>query len=46
MYSNIIKNIGTIIIGTAAIVLGMIFVGILIKFKHKTFAKKIIDSLK
>ena len=44
--SNIIKNIGTIIIGTAALVIAMGLTAILIKFSSNPLVKKITDALK
>ena len=44
--SNIIKNIGTIILGAVGLVLAMILTAILIKFSSNPTVKKITDSLK
>jgi len=43
---NIIKNLGTIILGSVALVLAMIIVAILTKFSHKPLVLKITDALK
>jgi ABC-type uncharacterized transport system permease subunit len=44
--SSIIKNLGTIIIGTAALVITMISTAILMKFQRIPLIKKITDLLK
>jgi hypothetical protein len=44
--SNIIKNIGTIILSLSAIVLAMIFTAILIKYGENQFVKKVANILK
>jgi hypothetical protein len=43
---NIIKNIGTIILSSAAMLLAMILTAILIKYAKIPFVKKVADSLK
>jgi ABC-type uncharacterized transport system permease subunit len=44
--SSVIKNLGTIIIGTAALVITMISTAILMKFQRIPLIKKITDLLK
>jgi peptidoglycan biosynthesis protein MviN/MurJ (putative lipid II flippase) len=44
--SNVIKNIGTIILSIIAVVLAMILVIILIKYKQNPTVTKITESLK
>jgi ABC-type uncharacterized transport system permease subunit len=44
--SSVIKNLGTIIIGTAALVITMISTAILMKFQRIPLVKKITDLLK
>jgi hypothetical protein len=44
--SNIIKNLGTIILGSVALVLAMILTAILIKFSRIPLIIKITDALK
>jgi hypothetical protein len=44
--SSIIKNLGTIILGSVALVLAMIITAILIKYSRNPLVMKITDSLK
>jgi hypothetical protein len=44
--SNVIKNIGTIILSSSAIVLAMIITAILIKYSKIPTVKKVADALK
>ena len=44
--SSVIKNLGTIILGTVGMVIAMIFTAILIKFSKNPTIKKITDALK
>ena len=44
--TSIIKNLGTIILGSIALVLAMIFTAVLIKFNRVPFLMKITDAVK